>query len=433
MKTLKLALVAVGAIGLAVTSTQAQTLRWWHHMPLEGAQGKLFQKYASEFESANPGVKIEIHSVPPTQYFTMLSATLAAGDAPDILGMSYRNFSEFHDNRILAPIDAQALRSMGLSTVNDLKAAYSPGVLDPYRVGDSFYAVPWQFNIYAYIINAKHFREAGLDPAKDAPKTWDEVFRVAQRLVQKDASGRITRQALSFPFTHDAAWFLLELEPVVHDLGSSILNEGRTEALINNEAGVRAMKLVKRRFELGVSDKNIAAGLDYFNQGFPTGKFSMIVGGNWGIPRWRKEYAATIGTDDLLAIPYPTFSGKPAVASTTSWAWVVYERSNKKDLAWRFANFLTSQPSRNLIETGDIVPRAGWSQTEGARTIPQAAFWEQQLQFARPLANFPRYSRVSDVLKKAMEEILLLDRDVQKTLDRAKTDIDAILQEGKKK
>jgi hypothetical protein len=40
---------------------------------------------------------------------------------------------------------------------------------------------------------------------------------------------------------------------------------------------------------------------------------------------------------------------------------------------------------------------------------------------------------VSDVLKKAMEEMLLLDRDIQRTLDRAKTDIDAILQEGKKK
>ena len=159
----------------------------------------------------------------------------------------------------------------------------------------------------------------------------------------------------------------------------------------------------------------------------------MIVGGNWGIPRWRKEFAATVGKDDLVAIPYPTFSGKPAVASTTSWAWVVHARSDKKDLAWRFANFLTSQPSRNLIETGDIVPRAGWSETEGGRTIPQAAFWEKQLQFARPLANFPKYGQVGEVLKKAMEEILLLDRDIQKTLDRAKMDIDAILQEGKKK
>ena len=268
MKTLKLALVAIGAIGLAVATAQAQTIRWWHHMPLEGAQGKLFQKYADEFQAANSGVKIEIHSVPPTQYFTMLSAALAAGDAPDVFGMSYRNFSEFHENRILAPIDDRALRSMGFSTAADLKAAYSPGVLDPYRVGDSFYAVPWQFNIYAYVINAKHFREAGLDPVADAPKTWDDVFRVAQKLVQKDASGRITRQALSFPFTHDAAWFLLELEPVIHDLGSSILNEDRTRALINNEAGVRAMSSSRGGSNLACRTRTSPPGSTTSTRGF---------------------------------------------------------------------------------------------------------------------------------------------------------------------
>jgi multiple sugar transport system substrate-binding protein len=428
MRRLKLALAIGAAIGLAATTAHAQTsLTWWHHMPLEGAQGKLFRQYANEFQAANPGVKIEMVSTPANTYFTALSATLAAGDAPDVFAMSYRNFPEFQVNGVLAPIDSQALRGMGVATFDQLRAAWTPTVLDSYRIGDTFYGLPWQFNIYAYIINAKHFREAGLDPVADAPKTWDQVFEVAQKLVKKDQSGRITRQALSFPFTHDAAWYLLEFEPLIRQLGGSILNEARTECLVNSEAGVQAMDTVKKRFKLGVSDKNIAAGLDYYNEGFPTGKFSMTVGGNWGIPRWQKEFTAVVGKDDLLAIPYPTFSGKPTVSSTTSWAWVVSARSSKKDLAWKFAEFLTSQPSRNILETGDIVPRAGWSKTEGARSIPQAAFWEEQLKLSAPLAYFPKYSQVAEVLKKAMEEILLLDRDTKPTLDRAKAEIDALL------
>jgi multiple sugar transport system substrate-binding protein len=431
MKTLKLALAAFGAMGLLVTTAQAQTLTWWHHMPLEGAQGKLFQQYLAEFKEANPGVEIEMVSVPHERYFTALSAAVAAGDAPDIFAMSYRNFPEFYQSGLLSPIDDQALQSMKFTSLDELQAAYSPGVLDPYRAGDAFFGLPWQFNIYAYIINADHFREAGLDPEADAPKTWDEVHEVARKLVQKDEAGRITRQALSFPFVADAAWYMLELEPIITQLSGSILNEDGTEALVNSEAGVKAMELIKKRFEIGVSDKDIAATLDYHSEGFPTGRFSITIGGNWGIPRWQREYPNIVGEDTFLAIPYPTSSGQPEVASTTSWAWVIHSGSDEKDLAWRFADFLTSQPSRNILETGDIVPRAGWSATEGAKTIQQAAFWEEQLQYAAPLAAFPKdYSRVAEVLKKAMEEILLLDRDIQPTLDRAKADIDAILQEG---
>lgn len=431
MKTLRLTLVFAGMLSLLAAVAHAQNLSWWHHMPLEGAQGKLFQQYLAEFEAANPGVKIEMVSVPHERYFTALSAAIAAGDAPDIFAMSYRNLPEFQASGLLSSIDDEALQAMGMATLDDLQAAYSPGVLDPYRAGDAFYGLPWQFNIYAYIINADHFREAGLDPVADAPKTWDELHEVAQKLVQKDQAGRITRQALSFPFVADVAWWMLELEPIIIQFGGSILNEDGTEALINSEAGVKAMALIKKRFEMGVSDKDIAASLDYHSEGFPTGKFSITIGGSWGIPRWQREYPNLVGADTFHAIPYPTFSGQPEIASTTSWAWVVRADSDERDLAWRFADFLTSQPSRNILETGDIVPRAGWAQTEGAKSIPQAAFWEEQLQYAVPLAAFPKsYSRVAEVVKKAMEEILLLDADIQQTLDRAKAEIDAILVEG---
>ena len=49
-----------------------------------------------------------------------------------------------------------------------------------------------------------------------------------------------------------------------------------------------------------MADKNIAANLDYYNEGFPTGKFSITVGGQWGPPRWYKNFDEVTDEGALL-------------------------------------------------------------------------------------------------------------------------------------
>ncbi len=427
MKSL-LGYAAAAAFGLMAASAAAETkLSMWHIWDTTGAQGKIYEDYVAEFEAANPGVDVEMVITPHANYFQRLTAAIASGEGPDMFALTYRRLLDFESNDVISPIDDAAAGSMGYASVDALRASWAPGSLESYRVGDRFYGVPLQFNIYAWIINAEHFREAGLDPVADAPKTWDEAHAVAQKLVQKDDNGRITRQAISFPFVASAAWYLLEFEPVLRELGGAILNEDQTEALVNSEAAIKTMETIKARFDLGVSDKDIAASLDYYREGFPTGKFSMTVGGNWGIPRWVKNFK-DVQESDFLAIPTPTFAGRPTATSTTGWAWVVFSGSDNEDQAWKFADFLTSQPARHLERTGDIIPRAGWSETEAAKSIPQAAFWENMLQYSQPLAKIRNYAEVSEILKKAMEEILLVGEDIKATLDRAKADIDAVLQ-----
>ena len=425
-------LLTTGAIlCLAAGTASAETkLSFWHIWNPDGAQGKIYEEYVAEFEAANPDVKVDMVVTPSDVYFQKLTAAFASGEAPDLFALTYRRLSEFVGTGAIAPIDEAAVKAMGVGSLDEFKASWASGVLEAYEADGNFYGVPVQFNIYAWIINADHFREAGLDPVADAPKTWEDVLTVAEKLVQKDANGRVTRQALSFPFSEGAAWYLLELEPMIRELGGSLLNADQTESVVNSEAGVRAMEEIKRRFDLGVSDKDIAATLDYYRDGFATGRFSMTVGGNWGIPRWQKNFPDIVGEDTFLAIPTPVFADGTTVSSTTSWSLATSSVGDNTDLAWKFANFLTSQPNRHLAATGDILPRAGWSQSEAAKDIPQAEFWENMLQYSKPLAKMPQYTEISEVLKSAMQSILLSGEDIQATLDRAKSDIDAILKRG---
>lgn len=423
----RLLLTSVLASASLFGTAQAQELDWWHIWPVDGASGKIYEAYTAEFEAANPGVKINMVQVNDANFFEKLAASIAAGVPPDLFALTYRRLFDFAGNNALAPIDAGAASAMGYDSLDAFKAAWADGSLNAYAFDGELYGVPLQFNTYAWIINADHFREAGLDPATDYPKTWDDVLALGEKLTIRDANGRVTRQAVSFPFAHSAAWALLEYEPVLRELGGSILNADATAGMINSAESIKAMETLKARFDAGITDGPIAKTLDYYNTGFSTGQFSMGIGGNWGIPRWLKNFPDEVNADTFLAIPTPTFADGITATSTTGWAWAVINSSDQKDLAWKFADFLTSQPGRHLAETGDIIPRAGWANTEAAKAIPQAAFWESMLEFSAPLAKMPNYTEISEILKQTLEEILLNGSDIASTLEAANNEINAVL------
>ena len=426
-KSVLISAAMVIMLSLFVGETFAKTtINLWHIWASDKPQGKNLKKYVKEYESLNPDIVVEIFQATDQVMFKKLATAIATGEAPDVFALTYRRLSDFVDNNVVSPIDSNAIKAMGYKSLMDFKKAWAPGSLESYQANGQFYGIPSQFNIYTWIINAKHFREAGLDPAKDYPKTWEDVIEVGKKLtIKKD--GRVIRQAVSFPFSISAAWYLLEFEPMIRQLGGSLVSTDGNEGRINTPAGIKTMETLKARFDVGISDKDIAVGLSYHSQAFPNGEFSMTVGGNWGIPRWTRKADFPNDESDFLPIHAPTFKGKTTTSSTTGWSWAVTNSSKNKVAAWKLANFITSQPSRHLLETGDIIPRAGWSQTEGAKKIPYAKHWEEALQYSVPLAKMPKYGEVSEVIKKAIQSILLSGKDIKTTLDRANNEINRIL------
>ena len=71
---------------------------------------------------------------------------------------------------------------------------------------------------------------------------------VGKKLVIKEG-GRIKREAVTFPLTLSAAWYLLEFEHMIRELGGSVMNADQSESMVNSEAGIKAMQELKRRFD----------------------------------------------------------------------------------------------------------------------------------------------------------------------------------------
>jgi ABC-type glycerol-3-phosphate transport system substrate-binding protein len=405
------------------------SLLWWSHYGPGTGAGDYMSVYLKNFEEKYPSIKVELNQAAHKDYINVLPTAIATGEAPDVFAMTYRYIPTYHENGSVDPIGDVALKEFGASSMAEAKKQWAPNALDAYSVGDNYYGLPFEFNIYAWGINTVHFREAGLDPEADAPSSWDDVIRVGKKLVVKEG-GRIKREAVSFPFALSAAWYLLEFEHMVRELGSSVMNADQSECIVNNQAGIKAMQELKRRFDEGISDKDLSNASDYHNTAFPNGQFSMTIMGNWGMPRWyNKENFSQNNPGDFKGIPTPTFSGKDPATSTTGWAWCVYRDSPNTAEAWRLANFLTSFPSENIAGVGNILPRAGWSGTEGAKTIPQAEFFEDMLQYSAPLAAYQKYAEVSEPLKRMMQEVLLSGRDIKASLDKAKAEIDQAIKD----
>ncbi|GAB1455497.1 hypothetical protein MASR2M48_08040 [Spirochaetota bacterium] len=77
----------------------------------------------------------------------------------------------------MAPVD---YRSAGFRNLKDMQAKYMTGMLDPVIEGGKAYGMPLELTNWAIYLNKKIFRDAGLDPMKDYPKTWEDVMTVSE-------------------------------------------------------------------------------------------------------------------------------------------------------------------------------------------------------------------------------------------------------------
>jgi len=64
------------------------------------------------------------------------------------------------------------IRAAGYKGADDLKSQYLDGTFDAVTMDGEIYGLPLELTNWCIYINKRIFRDAGLDPEKDYPKTW---------------------------------------------------------------------------------------------------------------------------------------------------------------------------------------------------------------------------------------------------------------------
>ena len=311
-----------GLCGLALLAAplgSAQTLSMWSWRTEDvDAYNKILEAYTAE----HPDVSVNFEAFLNTEYNTLVSTSLQAGDAGDVVQTrSYGGVKPWIDGGYLVPLDGQA-------SLNN----YEASVLDAVRSQENkqVYGVPFALQTLQMFYNKAIFKELGLSE----PTTWDEFVALNQKLLD---AGYIPMAT-----TAKDAWML----PILHSIigagtyGGDAFVKGilSGEKSFTDPAFVESIQAVKDLQPFFPPDLTAVAYTDAQTL-FTTGMAAMFPGGSW-----EGAYFKSQNPDlDLGVFAVPA---KGTNKQLSSWfvdgAWAVSTSTKNKDAALAVVNWLGS-------------------------------------------------------------------------------------------
>src|SRR5690242_21791309 len=162
------ATLAVAFASLAIAPSIAQqpiVLQWQTANLTESQYEPVWKQTISEFEAANPGIRIEPVLVARKDHWTKFVAAAQAKKAPCIVSVDITTAAY---NGYLLPLDKYWNAEPAA-----WRKAWSDDMLNAMKWKGALYGVPIWGGTYAEIYNRDMVVKAGLDPAKP-PKTFDD-------------------------------------------------------------------------------------------------------------------------------------------------------------------------------------------------------------------------------------------------------------------
>ena len=401
----------------ATPAPQKITLTYWTHE--YEPRNALDERYIAEFMEANPDIEVRYETFPFEDYETKLLTALAGGTGPDLFNISTSRMIALVRSGAVVPVDAQA---MGYDSIAALQAEYIEGALDGFTFGGTLYAIPTEINNQALYVNVDHFREAGLDPETDYPKTWEEMVEVARKLTVREGD-KIVRRGYDFTYGGDIDLPVLAFEGMAYQLGGTFLNEDATEATINSEPNVRALQFwYDWVHTYGLGDPSLEEPVELFGEG----ELSMVSVGTWFGPWLERNYPEV--AESYIVVPFPRF--QDAVNDTGAFLYAYGHMVNaasspeEQAAAWKLIAFLDSKPVEYFREAGLMQPRKELETSGVLDEVPFArVFWNDM----KGTPPDKLTGEMWEVVMRAIQRVTQDTVDPQTSLDQAKRELDEIL------
>lgn len=396
------------------------TITFWHHT-YTVATDWMREKIA-EYEAANPGVKIELVEYPHGDYEVALLASIAAGDPPDIINLLDYLFPKYYDNGLLAPVDPAAF---GVADQQGVIGLFEAPSLEGMTFDGQVYGVPAEFNTFVTFINGAHLAEIGLDPADPGicPATWTDFFDLAKKLEVRDANGNVERMGFNWVWGLDLFWYAQQFWSGARQYGCDVIGEDG-KAAINSPACVQMFE--ETWYNL-IADGSGGPALAtpnpvYAFQDFMDGRQSMVIGGPWATAAWRE--AAPEVYENYVVCPHPQLDPANPKSFIHTYALGVSAGSDVQSEAWKFLNFLTSNPGEMLARAGYINGRVGWLDTPEAAEYRGLDRMAQDYKAGAFVWRSSTFTEEGTAIKNAIESFAQ-DGNIQGALDKAAEEINA--------
>jgi multiple sugar transport system substrate-binding protein len=301
----------------------------------------------TQFEAANPGIKIALDR-PPTTAAPTFETLVAGGGNPNIV---YRaggaDVAAPMDEGALIPLDYKA---MGLSGYNQLVSQYNnPQLVSSLSYKGVQYGFPEQVSDYGAFINKAQYSAAGLS----IPTTWAQVCADGPKLLtMKD--GVVTHEELGLPVDFGAILNIMGALAV--EFGSPLFNSSGTKSYLTSKPVVHAFQMVQNLvYKCHAASPALTGTVPASERvQYGQGKASMVLDvGSWYTPTLQDVYPSV--WKQTTVTEYPSNPGAPHVSVEYEYEYVVNRSAGDPAATWKFMQFLhTEKVAEEALTLGGL-------------------------------------------------------------------------------
>ena len=411
--------IALAALVVAATPALALTeLTFYYPIAVGGPLTKVVDNLVAGFEKEHPDVRV--HAIYAGNYDDARIKALAALKAGQPAQMS-----------VLFSIDLyELLEQDAVVAFDDIGAdktwlqSFYPALMANGSYKGKVYGIPFQRSTIVMYWNKDAFKEAGLDPEK-APATWDEMAKMAAKLVKKDAGGNVARWGVMVPSTGYAYWMF---QAFARENGQDLMNRDGNQTNFANPEVISALQYWR---DLGAKYKVMPEGTvewGTLRQNFTEGKTAIMWHTTGNLTAVKESAKFPFG---VAMLPASKQRGSP----TGGGNWYIFKKSTpaERKAALAFIQWITS-PERTAewsIATGYVATRADAYETpklkEYVTGFPQAAVARDQLKFATPELSTFQTGRVRKALDDAIQAALTGGKAPAEALKAAQQEAERLL------
>ena len=357
------ALVAIGAAVLAGPApAQAPITLQLVEVITSPQRTEVVQSLVDQFEEANPGVTVEITSLPWGQAFEKLATMVQGGQIPDVVEMPDRWMALYANNDQLVDLGPYMESWANADQLNERTVEFGS------VVNDTMYMVPYGFYLRAMFWNKKLFGEAGLD---GPPETMDE-FMDASKKISELGGGKAGYCLRGGPGGANG-YIMMMLNMMGHD--DYFDAEGNSS--LNSPDAIKGLQFLIDLYQNGYAPRDsVNWGFNEIVAGFYSGTCAMLDQD----PDALIAIAERMDPADFAVAPMPLGPAGKSFPTIGYAGWSMFEASQHKDEAWQLIAHLSS-PESNLewSKFVGVIPIYQGAEQDPAFATEQYAGWFTEL------------------------------------------------------
>lgn len=297
----------------------------------------VLEEALDEFESQNPGIKVNYIQQNSRDYRERLQTAIASGRGPDVF--------RFHAS--WTPMLRAELSEMPTTVYSpsEFQQIFYPIVSQQLRVNNAYVGVPLMYDGIALFYNREALRTANAQP----PQSWAELKELASRLTIR-SGGKIERAGLAIGTASNIDHF-------AEVLALLMIQNGADPSNPTSQQAVQALQYYTDFYTKDqVWDKDLPNSVLAFSRG----EVAMIFA-----PSWRVHDIMAMNPNLSFGVTQVPQVSSTKVTYATYWAEGVNAQSRNKDASWKLIKYLSSpealekmySEASTIRSFGEIYPR----------------------------------------------------------------------------